>query len=64
MALQALHEIHRRRRSRNIGLGLVLVAFIAVVFGLTVVKVQQLGATQSFDHVVRPELLPGEELSE
>lgn len=62
MVLQVEHEIHRRRRSRNVGLGLVLVGLIAVVFGLTVVKVQQLGAAQSFDHVVRPELLPGEEL--
>ena len=64
MAIQVEHELHRRRRSRNVGLGLVLVGFIAVVFGLTVVKVQELGATQSFDHVVRPELLPGEEMPE
>ncbi|TDL76298.1 hypothetical protein E2L08_13735 [Palleronia sediminis] len=60
MALQTLHDMHIRRRSRNIGLGLVLVGFIGIVFGLTVVKVQQLGATQAFDHVLRPELLPGE----
>lgn len=33
------HEIHKRRFSRNIGLGLVLAAFVAIVFGLTVVKV-------------------------
>ncbi len=64
MAIQVEHDLHRRRRSRNVGLGLVLVGLIAVVFGLTVVKVQQLGATQSFDHVVRPELLPGEEAPE
>ncbi len=60
MAIHAEHELHRRRRSRNLGVGLVLAGFIAVVFGLTVVKVNQLGASQSFDHVVRPELLPGE----
>ena len=64
MAIQAEHELHRRRRSRNMGLGLVLAGLIAVVFGLTVAKVQQLGAAQSFDHVVRPELLPGEEMPE
>ncbi|PZX19694.1 hypothetical protein LX81_00151 [Palleronia aestuarii] len=64
MAIQALHELHRRRRSRNIGVGLVLVVFIAIVFGLTVVKVRQLGAVQGFDHVVRPELLPGESISQ
>lgn len=33
------HEIHKRRFSRNLGLGLVLAALIALVFGLTVVKV-------------------------
>lgn len=33
------HELHKRRSSRNMGLGLVLVAFVALVFGLTVVKV-------------------------
>ncbi len=60
MAIKAEHEIHSRRKSRNIGVGLVLVGFIAVVFGLTVVKVQQIGAVQGFDHVVRPELVPDE----
>lgn len=57
MAIRAEHEIHGRRKSRNVGVALVLVAFISVVFGLTVVKVQQLGAVQGFDHVLRPELL-------
>ncbi|MDU8910346.1 hypothetical protein [Aestuariicoccus sp. MJ-SS9] len=33
------HELHKRRFGRNLGLGLVLVAFIAIIFGLTVVKV-------------------------
>lgn len=33
------HELHQRRLGRNVGLALVLVGFIAVVFGLTVVKV-------------------------
>lgn len=61
MAIQAEHEIHQRRKSRNIGVGVILVVFIAIVFGLTVVKVRQLGAVEGFDHVVRPELLPGEE---
>lgn len=57
MAIRAEHELHGRRRSRNVGLGIVLVGFVAVVFGLTVVKVRMLGAVQGFDHVVRPELL-------
>ena len=57
MAIRATHELHDRRASRNRGVAIVLVAFIAVVFGLTVVKVQTIGATQGFDHVVRPELI-------
>ena len=60
MAIKAEHEIHSRRKSRNIGLGLVLVGFVAVIFGLTVVKVQNIGAVQGFDHVLRPELVPDE----
>ncbi|MDJ1006972.1 MAG: hypothetical protein QNJ13_04030 [Paracoccaceae bacterium] len=57
MAIRATHELHERRLSRNRGVGLVLVAFIAIVFGLTVVKVQNIGLTEGFDHVVRPELI-------
>ena len=61
MAIQVEHEIHNRRKGRNVGVGLLLVAFIAIVFGLTVVKVLQLGDLRSFetfDHVVRPQLIP------
>lgn len=36
------HELHIRRFSRNLGVGLTLVAFIALVFALTVVKVMTL----------------------
>lgn len=39
MALSKQHEIHTRRSGRNLGVGLVLVGLIAIVFGLTVVKV-------------------------
>ncbi|SEN36690.1 hypothetical protein SAMN04488003_11434 [Loktanella fryxellensis] len=61
MAIQVEHEIHTRRRGRNTGVGLLLVGFIGIVFGLTVVKVLQLQdirAFETFDHVVRPQLLP------
>lgn len=43
MAIRVEHEIHGRRRGRNLGLGLVLVAFVALVFALTVVKVTEMG---------------------
>ncbi len=39
MGIQVEHELHKRRFGRNVGVGLVLVAFIGIVFGLTVVKV-------------------------
>lgn len=39
MSFPPEHEIHRRRFSRNLGLGLVLAGFVCLVFALTVVKV-------------------------
>ncbi len=39
MSLTHKHEIHTRRFSRNLGVGLTLVALIGIVFGLTFVKV-------------------------
>ena len=40
MAFRTEHELHQRRRGRNVGLGLVLAAFVLLVFGLSVVKVR------------------------
>jgi len=51
------HELHRRRLSRNIGVGLTLAGFAAVVFALSVVKLSKTGPVQGFDHTVRPELV-------
>ncbi|WP_198586160.1 hypothetical protein [Roseovarius salinarum] len=39
MGLGRQHELHKRRFGRNLGLGLVLAGFVALVFGLTVAKV-------------------------
>ncbi len=41
MTFRPPHEMHQKRFSRNLGLGLVLAAFVALVFALTVVKVTQ-----------------------
>jgi len=63
MALQVEHEMHERRKGRNYGIGLILIGFIAIIFGLTVVKVLQLGDAAQFeryDHVARPQLVPEE----
>ena len=57
-ALKAEHEIHSRRRSRNVGVGVVLVGFAAIMFALSVVKIKHLGGpVEGFDHVVRPALV-------
>ena len=60
MDLKATHELHDRRKSRNIGVALTLVFFIAVVFGLTVVKVTRGDSLQAFDHAPRVEMIPAE----
>lgn len=63
MTLQVEHEIHQRRKGRNYGVGLLLAGFIAIIFGLTVVKVLQLGDVaqfEKFDHVARPQIIPEE----
>ena len=52
------HEIYARRRSRNIGLGVVLGAFVLLVFAVTVVKLTEGQSMEAFDHQVRPSLLP------
>jgi hypothetical protein len=54
MAFRPDHELHKRRFSRNLGLGLTLVAFVALVFALTVVKVKRGDPLQGYDHVVQP----------
>ncbi len=37
--IRATHEMHDRRRGRNLGLGFILIAFVGIVFGMTIVKV-------------------------
>ena len=61
MAIKVEHELHERRRSRNRGVGLVLVGLVGIVFGLTVVKVlnlENLAQFERFDHVARPQIEP------
>lgn len=53
MAITKLHEIHTRRRSRNIGLGLALGAFVVLLLGLTVVKVTVLDPSMMQQEVTR-----------
>lgn len=39
MSFRTEHEIHQRRKGRNIGLGLSLAGFVVLILSLTVVKV-------------------------
>ena len=58
MTIRAEHEIHKRRFSRNLGVGLTLLGFVGIMFALSVVKITSLGgAVEGFDHVARPALV-------
>ena len=50
MALQPTHELHKRRFGRNVGVAGLLLGFVALVFALTVVKIQRGEPVQGFDH--------------
>ena len=39
MGIRAEHEIHTRRRGRNLGVGLLRAAFVVLVMALTFVKI-------------------------
>jgi hypothetical protein len=52
------HEIYGRRRSRNLGLGLTLGAFVLLVFAVTVVKLGQGQDLRSVDQKMLGVQLP------
>ena len=56
MTIKVEHELHRRRLSRNVGLGLTLAALTALVFGLTLAKVSSGESIEGFDHEMRPQM--------
>ena len=49
MAISKEHEIHKRRFGRNMGVGLALAGFVAIVFGLTVVKVKVIDVAEGYN---------------
>ena len=61
MSLPVEHELHARRSQRNVAVGLVLSAFVILVFAITVVKMSSGHVMEAFDHAVRPSLIPAEE---
>ena len=52
------HEIYGRRRSRNLGLGLTLGAFVLLIFAVTVVKLFEGADMRGYDHTY--ETVPGQ----
>ena len=56
MPITQNHELHGRRLGRNIGVGVALAALVALVFGLTIVKVSENGPEQvkGFDYTFDP----------
>ncbi len=56
MPISETHEIHQRRFGRNLGVALCLVAFVALIFSLTISKLISGGSLEGFDHSVRPSL--------
>ena len=58
MTFREEHELHKRRFNRNLGVGLTLAAFVALVFALTVVKVTRGDPMKGFDHTVDVQAVP------
>jgi len=60
MAIVKEHEMHKRRFGRNLGVGLALAAFVALVYGLTVAKMQRGEPMEAADHSPRISIIPAE----
>ncbi len=60
MAIVKEHEIHKRRFGRNMGVGLTLLAFVALVYGLTIAKMQTGDTMEATDHSPRISITPAE----
>ena len=58
MAIVKEHEIHRRRFGRNAGVGLALLAFVVLVYGVTVAKMQSGDKMEATDHSPRISMTP------
>lgn len=61
MGLAKEHEIHKRRFGRNLGVGITLASFAALVFALSVVKIKEGQPMQGFDHALRVDQLEASE---
>ena len=41
MSIRPEHDLHKRRKGRNVGVGLMLAGFVVLVMALTYVKITQ-----------------------
>ncbi|MEM6303211.1 MAG: cytochrome C oxidase assembly protein [Pseudomonadota bacterium] len=55
MSIRAEHEIHTRRRGRNLGVGLMLGGFVVLVMALTFVKITQVDFSAAPVNVTTPQ---------
>lgn len=47
MSIRAEHEIHNRRKGRNVGVGIMLAGFVVLVMVLTFVKITETDFTRA-----------------
>ncbi len=50
MGIAHEHEIHKRRLGRNLGLGIVLGAFVVLIFALTMAKLKTGEMIKGYDY--------------
>ena len=53
MNFRAETDMHRRRRSQNVGVAVCLVLFIGLVAVLSLVKITNTGPVEGYDHAPR-----------
>ena len=55
--LMTQDQLTQKRSRNNIWVGLSLLAFVALVFAITIAKMMAGHNMEAFDHVVRPQLV-------
>ena len=53
MSFRVETDMHRRRRSQNVGVAVCLVLFIGLVAALSLVKITNTGPVEGYDHAPR-----------
>lgn len=56
MSIRAEHEIHNRRKGRNVGVGLMLGGFVVLVMALTFVKITNIDFNDLAGGAIQPQV--------